>query len=154
MQDVKRKCKSDFWSAYAAELVFWPAFQAVNFWKVPLRHQLLAVNLACLLDATFLCWYAHCIRCINKYCWYHCWCQSMKERLAGLVLLPPHACSHACMHSISTHECWKGKAVWEELLSFNGKEDQLGNRSSQLAAQLLVQYIRVAQVGLSFRRDI
>lgn len=56
MQDVKRKCKNDFWSAYAAELVFWPAFQAVNFWKVPLRHQLLAVNLACLLDATFLCW--------------------------------------------------------------------------------------------------
>lgn len=58
MQDVKRKCKRDFWSAYAAELVFWPAFQAVNFWKVPLRHQLLAVNLACLLDATFLCWCA------------------------------------------------------------------------------------------------
>ncbi|KAK9916265.1 hypothetical protein WJX75_000679 [Coccomyxa subellipsoidea] len=55
-EDVKRKCKNDFWSAYAAELVFWPAFQAVNFWKVPLRHQLLAVNLACLLDATFLCW--------------------------------------------------------------------------------------------------
>ncbi len=58
MKDVKQKCKRDFWSAYAAELVFWPAFQAVNFWKVPLRHQLLAVNLACLLDATFLCWCA------------------------------------------------------------------------------------------------
>lgn len=56
LQDVKEKCRRDFWSAYAAELVFWPAFQAVNFWKVPVRHQLLAVNLACLLDATFLCW--------------------------------------------------------------------------------------------------
>ena len=56
VQDVKDKCKRDFLSAYAAELVFWPAFQAVNFWKVPVRHQLLAVNTACLLDATFLCW--------------------------------------------------------------------------------------------------
>ena len=56
VQDVKEKCKRDFLSAYAAELVFWPAFQAVNFWKVPVRHQLLAVNMACLLDATFLCW--------------------------------------------------------------------------------------------------
>ena len=56
MQDVKEKCRRDFLSAYAAELVFWPAFQAINFWKVPVRHQLLAVNLACLLDATFLCW--------------------------------------------------------------------------------------------------
>lgn len=56
VQDVKEKCKRDFLSAYAAELVFWPAFQAVNFWKVPVRHQLLAVNTACLLDATFLCW--------------------------------------------------------------------------------------------------
>ena len=56
VQDVKEKCRRDFLSAYAAELVFWPAFQAVNFWKVPVRHQLLAVNMACLLDATFLCW--------------------------------------------------------------------------------------------------
>ena len=58
MQDVKQKLRNDFWSAYLAELAFWPAFQAVNFWKVPVRHQLLAVNLACLVDATFLCWCA------------------------------------------------------------------------------------------------
>ncbi len=57
-QDVKDKLRSDFLSAYIAELAFWPAFQAVNFWKVPVRHQLLAVNLACLVDATFLCWCA------------------------------------------------------------------------------------------------
>jgi hypothetical protein len=56
VQDVKEKLRRDFWSSYAAELAFWPAFQAVNFWKVPVRHQLLAVNVACLLDATFLCW--------------------------------------------------------------------------------------------------
>ena len=54
--EVAAKVRRDFASTYAAELAFWPAFQAVNFWKVPVRHQLLAVNLACLLDATFLCW--------------------------------------------------------------------------------------------------
>ena len=53
---MKDKLRSDFLTAYLAELAFWPAFQAVNFWKVPVRHQLLAVNLACLVDATFLCW--------------------------------------------------------------------------------------------------
>ena len=55
-QDVKEKLRRDFLSSYLAELAFWPAFQVVNFWKVPVRHQLLAVNMACLLDATFLCW--------------------------------------------------------------------------------------------------
>ena len=54
--DAVDKIKADFVSAYSAELAFWPAFQAINFWKVPVRHQLLAVNAACLLDATFLCW--------------------------------------------------------------------------------------------------
>jgi protein Mpv17 len=53
---VKAKLARDFWPTYAAELAFWPAFQALNFWRVPVRHQLLVVNLACLLDATFLCW--------------------------------------------------------------------------------------------------
>ena len=56
VEEVAAKIKRDFASTYAAELAFWPAFQAVNFWRVPVRHQLLAVNLACLLDATFLCW--------------------------------------------------------------------------------------------------
>ena len=53
---VRTKLERDFWPTYAAELAFWPAFQALNFWRVPVRHQLLVVNLACLLDATFLCW--------------------------------------------------------------------------------------------------
>jgi hypothetical protein len=56
LTEVASKVRRDFASTYAAELAFWPAFQAVNFWRVPVRHQLLAVNLACLLDATFLCW--------------------------------------------------------------------------------------------------
>ena len=56
VQDVKEKISRDFIATYCAELVFWPTFQAINFWKVPVRHQLLAVNTACLLDSTFLCW--------------------------------------------------------------------------------------------------
>ena len=55
-QDVKDKLQRDFWSAYLAELAVWPAFQTFNFSKVPVRHQLLMVNLGCLGDATFLCW--------------------------------------------------------------------------------------------------
>ena len=56
LQDVKKKMQADFVSTYLAELAFWPAFQALNFAKIPVRHQLLAVNVACLFDATFLCW--------------------------------------------------------------------------------------------------
>ena len=56
LQDVRQKIKHDFLSTYLAELAIWPAFQAFNFWKVPVRHQLLVVNTGCLLDATFLCW--------------------------------------------------------------------------------------------------
>ena len=56
LQDVRQKIKHDFLSTYLAELAIWPAFQAINFWKVPVRHQLLVVNTGCLLDATFLCW--------------------------------------------------------------------------------------------------
>jgi hypothetical protein len=56
LEKIKDKLRRDFWPTYAAELAFWPAFQAFNFARVPVRHQLLVVNLACLLDATFLCW--------------------------------------------------------------------------------------------------
>lgn len=56
MQDVKEKIERDFISAYLAELAIWPAFQTLNFAKVPVRHQLLFVNAGCLVDATFLCW--------------------------------------------------------------------------------------------------
>ena len=41
---------------FVAECAFWPAFQALNFWRVPVQHQLLTVNVACLLDAVFLNW--------------------------------------------------------------------------------------------------
>eukprot|EP00873_Tetraselmis_striata_P044640 jgi/Tetstr1/464904/TSEL_009638.t1 len=32
---------------------------AMNFWRVPVEHQLLAVNIACIFDSTFLCWAKH-----------------------------------------------------------------------------------------------
>ena len=50
------KIRSEFWPTFLVELGFWPAFQALNFWRVPVQHQLLAVNAACVLDSTFLCW--------------------------------------------------------------------------------------------------
>jgi len=55
-KDVEEKIKRDFLSTYLAELAIWPAFQTFNFAKVPVRHQLLFVNSASLMDATFLCW--------------------------------------------------------------------------------------------------
>ena len=52
------KIRSEFWPTFMVELGFWPAFQALNFWRIPVRNQLLAVNFAGILDSTFLCWYA------------------------------------------------------------------------------------------------
>lgn len=57
LQDVEQKIRRDFLSTYVAELLIWPAVQTFNFAKVPVRHQLLFVNSASLIDATFLCWY-------------------------------------------------------------------------------------------------
>jgi len=59
LQGAAKKLKQDFWPTFAAELGFWPAFQAMNFWRVPVEHQLLAVNIACIFDSTFLCWAKH-----------------------------------------------------------------------------------------------
>jgi len=53
---VALKVRHEFWPTYIAELLFWPAFQLINFWKVPVKHQLLAINIACIFDSTFLCW--------------------------------------------------------------------------------------------------
>mmetsp|Transcript_36646 Transcript_36646/g.103437 ORF Transcript_36646/g.103437 Transcript_36646/m.103437 type:complete len:205 (-) Transcript_36646:96-710(-) len=50
------KLRQDFVPTFIAELGFWPIVQSVNFWKVPVEHQLLAVNCACVLESTFLCW--------------------------------------------------------------------------------------------------
>ena len=99
MQDVKQKLRNDFWSAYLAELAFWPAFQAVNFWKVPVRHQLLAVNLACLVDATFLCWCAPAASNVLKQIVWACarMCEAGHAFLAmEFTLRSPNSAAVAC----------------------------------------------------------
>ncbi|KAF5836930.1 hypothetical protein DUNSADRAFT_5261 [Dunaliella salina] len=55
-QGFKHKIDKDFLSTYMAELVIWPAFQTFNFVKIPVQHQLLAVNFMTLVDASFLSW--------------------------------------------------------------------------------------------------
>eukprot|EP00195_Chlamydomonas_chlamydogama_P009999 CAMPEP_0202906670 /NCGR_PEP_ID=MMETSP1392-20130828/39933_1 /ASSEMBLY_ACC=CAM_ASM_000868 /TAXON_ID=225041 /ORGANISM="Chlamydomonas chlamydogama, Strain SAG 11-48b" /LENGTH=189 /DNA_ID=CAMNT_0049595297 /DNA_START=112 /DNA_END=681 /DNA_ORIENTATION=- len=55
-QGFKEKLTKDFIPTYAAELCIWPAFQTFNFIKIPVEHQLLAVNLMTLVDASFLSW--------------------------------------------------------------------------------------------------
>ena len=52
----KDKTISDFLPTFAAEMGFWPLFQCFNFTRIPLEHQLLAVNLAMIFDASFLSW--------------------------------------------------------------------------------------------------
>uniref|UniRef100_A0A6U1JZS1 Protein Mpv17 n=1 Tax=Tetraselmis chuii TaxID=63592 RepID=A0A6U1JZS1_9CHLO len=59
LSGAAKKLEQDFWPTFAAELGFWPVFQALNFWRVPVEHQLLAVNIACIFDSTFLCWAKH-----------------------------------------------------------------------------------------------
>ena len=50
------KVVSDFFPTLVAESSFWPLFQLFNFTRIPLEHQLLAVNLAMIFDASFLSW--------------------------------------------------------------------------------------------------
>lgn len=54
--DVKTKIKQDFPPTYCAALMFWPMYMAFVFSQVPVSMQLLAVNIGCLVDATFMCW--------------------------------------------------------------------------------------------------
>lgn len=56
MQDVKNRVRQDFIPTFLAECLYWPFIQGFNFWKVPVKHQLLVVNTACLADSTFLSW--------------------------------------------------------------------------------------------------
>lgn len=56
LADIKAKFEKDYVSTLLTELIVWPGFQAANFWKVPVKHQLLAANGATVLDSTFLSW--------------------------------------------------------------------------------------------------
>ncbi|KAL1562220.1 protein Mpv17-like [Salvia divinorum] len=53
---VKEDVKRDFLPALILEGAIWPAVQVANFRFVPVRNQLLYVNLFCLLDSCFLSW--------------------------------------------------------------------------------------------------
>jgi protein Mpv17 len=54
--DVWEKLEKDFASTFAAQMMFWPPIQLLNFWKTPVRYQLLVVNCVCIVDSTFLSW--------------------------------------------------------------------------------------------------
>ncbi|KAE8728796.1 hypothetical protein F3Y22_tig00004072pilonHSYRG00205 [Hibiscus syriacus] len=51
-----RGCKGDFVPAFILEGGLWPIVQFANFQYIPVRYQLLYVNLFCLLDSCFLSW--------------------------------------------------------------------------------------------------
>ncbi|XP_068344819.1 uncharacterized protein [Pyrus communis] len=53
---VKEDLKRDFLPALALEGGVWPIVQIANFRYVPVRYQLLYVNIFCLLDSAFLSW--------------------------------------------------------------------------------------------------
>ena len=56
---VETRLRDKFWPTLVAESVAWPAVQALNFWRVPVQHQLLVVNVVSLADCTFLSWVKH-----------------------------------------------------------------------------------------------
>lgn len=53
---VKEDLKRDFLPALILEGGVWPIVQVANFRYVPVRNQLLYVNVFCLLDSAFLSW--------------------------------------------------------------------------------------------------
>ncbi|KAH9800718.1 peroxisomal membrane 22 kDa (Mpv17/PMP22) family protein [Citrus sinensis] len=53
---VKEDLKRDFLPALVLEGGIWPIVQVANFRYVPVRYQLLYVNIFCLLDSAFLSW--------------------------------------------------------------------------------------------------
>ncbi|XP_078175297.1 peroxisomal membrane 22 kDa (Mpv17/PMP22) family protein [Carex rostrata] len=56
VQQVKEDVKRDFLPALLLGGTVWPVVQIANFRYIPVRYQLLYVNLFCLLDSTFLSW--------------------------------------------------------------------------------------------------
>ncbi|DBA79766.1 TPA: hypothetical protein ACH3X1_008431 [Trebouxia sp. C0004] len=54
--EVRHKLQQDFLPTMGAEMAIWPAYQAVNFARVPVQHQLLICSVGTLFDSTFLCW--------------------------------------------------------------------------------------------------
>lgn len=46
----------DFLPTLTAEVSIWPIVQSVNFSVVPLKHQLLVINVFTIMDAAFMSW--------------------------------------------------------------------------------------------------
>ncbi|XP_068653099.1 uncharacterized protein [Aristolochia californica] len=56
LDQVKEAVKRDFIPAFVLGGGIWPIVQVANFRFVPVRYQLLYVNVFCLLDSAFLSW--------------------------------------------------------------------------------------------------
>ncbi len=56
---IAQRFRDKFWPTLLAESVAWPLVQGINFWRVPVQHQLLVVNVVSLADCTFLSWVKH-----------------------------------------------------------------------------------------------
>ena len=55
-ETVKLDVERDFIPTYMTEGLGWAVVQVVNFRLIPVRHQLLYVNVFCLVDSAFLSW--------------------------------------------------------------------------------------------------
>ncbi|KAL3161885.1 hypothetical protein ABBQ38_008974 [Trebouxia sp. C0009 RCD-2024] len=81
--EVCHKLQQDFWPTMGAEVAVWPAYQAVNFARVPVHHQLLMCSVGTLFDSTFLCWVHD----------HHDWLSMLKPGLRSPRALSPIAVS-------------------------------------------------------------
>lgn len=57
--DVKSKLHREFVPTYLIDYSMWPLVQGINFAFVPVRHQLMFVNIACYFDDIFLSYIEH-----------------------------------------------------------------------------------------------
>eukprot|EP01026_Neomeris_dumetosa_P063081 TRINITY_DN5982_c0_g3_i1.p2 TRINITY_DN5982_c0_g3~~TRINITY_DN5982_c0_g3_i1.p2 ORF type:complete len:243 (-),score=8.93 TRINITY_DN5982_c0_g3_i1:503-1231(-) len=55
-QAVIDKLKADFFPTFGVEISLWTPVHSVNFSVIPVKHQLMFVNLCSLVDNTFVCW--------------------------------------------------------------------------------------------------
>ncbi|KVH99871.1 Mpv17/PMP22 [Cynara cardunculus var. scolymus] len=72
VNQVKEDVKRDFIPALLVEGGIWPIVQVANFRFVPVRYQLLYVNLFCLLDSCFLSWLEQQQDAVWKKQWFKC----------------------------------------------------------------------------------
>lgn len=56
--DIVEKLKRDLWSMLVASYSVWPAVQLANFYVLPLRHRVLAINFVCLFWNAYVAWKA------------------------------------------------------------------------------------------------